>query len=639
MALHLIRGTAYGDEGMPKQAVAEYRIALKSAPNDARLHLALANALYDLHEYRESIVELQASNKLSPDNGAVYAQLARANSQLGEREQALQYIGLAEKQGTSAIYLSTGEALSVLGEPDAAMERFERALSAPESDRISVRLAIAHRMLNKGENADAQRQISLALMEAASGRTSAPTGNQLLQAGDLFLAMHEYQLAETYFQRALAAGASETSVRIGLANTYLALGDTPRAEGQLTAISRNQTDSEASYQYLLTSGNVFRQQHQNVRALTAFAQAAQSAGEDPTAEREMLRAGGDEGIRINRNLSLLSDFSVNPIFENTTVYALDAQLIGAPQGLLPTPRSSLETQWTTGYHLHFAGMPDASGFFQIRNAKGQISLPSANSIVNRDTTDYSFNFAVNPTFNLGNNVFALSAGVQQTVRRDSEDPIHMNQNLFRQFVYLSTSSFFNWVSVKGYAIHESGPFTESNLSSRDLAGALEFRVGRPWGKTAFVTGWGARDEQFFPVIREFYYTSTYGGIERQVGENLHLRVVGEYLRSWRVEEQQFAIAQAFRPAATVDYTFRRNWEVEAAFAYSRNMGFHTYDAVDSGFSVSYAMPVGRTFEENGQKFPLRYPIRFSAGLQQETFYNFTGGNNQHFRPFIRISLF
>jgi tetratricopeptide (TPR) repeat protein len=639
MALHLIRGTAYGEQGRLKQSAGEYRIALKSAPNDAGLHLALANTLYDLHQYTESIQELQASDKLSPNNSAVYAQLARAYARLGDREKTLEYVGLAEKQGTSTIYLSTGEALSLLGEQEAAMERFERTLTAPDSDRISARLAVARLMLSKGETDDAHRQIALALMEAASGRTAAPTGSQLMQAGDLFLAMHDYQLAETYFQRALAAGASETSVRLGLANTYLALGDTPRAEGQLSAISRDPNDSDLSYQYLLARANVYRQQHQSARALTAFAQATQSAGEDTTAEREMLRAGGDEGIRINHMLSLHSDFSVAPIFENTTIYALDAQLIGAPEGALPTPRSSIETQWTTGYRLHLPGMPDAGGYFQIRNAQGQISLPSANTIVNRDTTDYSFNFAVNPSFHLGNNVISLSAGLQKTLRRDSEDPFHMNQNLFRQFVYLSASSFFNWVSVKGFASHEAGPFTQSNLRSRDLAGALEFRVGRPWDKTAFITGWGARDEQFFPVIREFYYTSTYAGFEHRFTQNLNLRAVGEYLRSWRVEEQQFAIAQAFRPAANIDYTFKRNWSVEASVAYSRNMGFHAYDAVESGFSVSYAMPFRRVFEENGEAIPLRYPIRFSAGVQQESFFNFSGGNNQQFRPFIRISIF
>jgi hypothetical protein len=271
-------------------------------------------------------------------------------------------------------------------------------------------------------------------------------------------------------------------------------------------------------------------------------------------------------------LSLASDFSVAPIFEDSTVYSLDAHLLNAPPGFLPTPRSSLQTQWTTAYHLHVPGMPDAGGFFQIRNARGDISLPSTNTIVNRNTTDYSFNFAVNPVFQLGSNAITLSAGLQRTIRRDSQDPLDMNQNLFRQFVYLSTSSIYNWVSVQGYAVHEAGPFTESHLRSRDVSGALEFRVGRPWGKTALVTGWGGRDEQYFPVIREYYYTSTYAGIERRFGENLRLRAVGEYLRSWRVEGQRFAIAQAFRPAASIEYSFKKNWTIEASSAYSRNMG-------------------------------------------------------------------
>ena len=49
-------------------------------------------------------------------------------------------------------------------------------------------------------------------------------------------------------------------------------------------------DDEPSYQYLLAKANVFRQEHQNTQALTAFAQAASAAGEDHTAEQEMLRS-------------------------------------------------------------------------------------------------------------------------------------------------------------------------------------------------------------------------------------------------------------------------------------------------------------------------------------------------------------
>ena len=58
----------------------------------------------------------------------------------------------------------------------------------------------------------------------------------------------------------------------------------------------------------------------------------------------------------------------------------------------------------------------------MRNARGEISLPSANEIVNRDTTDYSFNFALNPTFHLGDNVFNFNTGIQETIRRDSPIP-------------------------------------------------------------------------------------------------------------------------------------------------------------------------------------------------------------------------
>ena len=159
------------------------------------------------------------------------------------------------------------------------------------------------------------------------------------------------------------------------------------------------------------------------------------------------------------------------------------------------------------------------------------------------------------------------------------------------------------------------------------------------GKTALVTGWGARDEQFFPVIREYYYTSTYAGIERRFSENLRLRAVGEYLRSWRVEGQRFAIAQAFRPAASAEYSFAKNWTLEASSAYSRGMGSHDYDAVHSGFSISYAMPFRRTLEEQGGPLAVRYPIRFSAGVEQESFYNFTSSKNQQFRPFVRVTLF
>jgi len=656
MPIHLIRATAYGQNGMLTKSAAEYRAALKFSPKDGALHLALADTLYSQRQYHEAIEELKLAQKLSPDNYAVFAQLARAYAQLREREQTLRYVQLAEqraqltqsatpdqKREQSSIFVSTGQALGLLGDQKAAMEHFERALAAPDSDRVSVRLAIARVMATEGHQEDAQRQVALALMEAQTGETLPATGEQLMQAADIFLGMHDYELAETYLQRAQAAGASDTAVRIGLANAYLALGETVRAEDELSMIGKS-GDSEPGYEYLLAKANVYRQEHQNTQALNAFAQAANAAGEDQTAQQQLLQAGANEGLRIDPKVSFLSNFSVAPIYEDTTVYPLDAKLdvltpLPGRQGLLPPPRSSIETQWTGAYHLHLGDFPDASGFFQVRNARGQISVPSTDSIVNRDTTDYSFNFGLNPTFHLSNNVFTFNTGVQETIRRDSLSPVELNQNLFRQFLYLSTSSFFNMVAVNGYAIREAGPFTESNLHSRDLTAAVDFRVGRPWGNTALVTGWGALDQLYGPVLSENYYTSAYVGFEHRVSERLNFRAVAEDLRAWRIEFGRYATAQALRPAGSVQFSPTRNWSIQASAAYSRNMSFHAYDAVQSGFAVSYQMPFRRQFKDGSEKVDLKYPIRFSAGLQDESFFNFVGGQNQQFRPYVSISLF
>ena len=655
--IHVIRATAYGRQDMLIKAAGEYRAALKFTPDDGALHFGLGNTLFAERQYRDAIGELQIAVKDSPDDAAVYALLARSYANLENRDQTLLNVQLAEQHAQPAstslnssqsaqseIYVSTGEALSTLGDHAAAMDRFRKALTAAGSDRVEVRLAIAQMMAEQGHSEDAERQIALAQMEAEAGDAAPPNGSQYIAAADVFRSMHEYELSQTYLQRAKAAGAPDAEVRIGLANNYLALGDTARAQAELAAVSAV-AENTPDYQYLLAQANVLRQQHHDAQALTSFAQASNAEGDDQTAELALLQAGANEGLRVTPVVSLLSDFSVEPIFEDSTVYVLDSKLDGlfpvpsSATALLPPPRSSIETQSLNAYHLHLGHLPTTSGFFQIRNARGQISVPATNSIVNRDTTDYAFNVGLNPTVNIGGNVLTFNSGIQETIRRDSESPAAMNQNLFRVFTYMSTSSFFNAVSVSGYVTRESGPFTESNLHSQALSAAVDFRVGAPWGKTALVTGWGASDEQFTPEHFEVYLTSSYLGIDRRFGERFNVRAVAEDVRSWRVVGTNSGIAQNLRPAGTVDFTPNHKWDVQLSTAYSNVRSFHAYDAIQNGFSVSYARPFRRKFNDDSGSVVLEYPIRFSAGVEQETFFNFTGGKNQQFRPYVRISLF
>lgn len=667
--IHLIRATAYGLEGLLSKSAAEYRAALKFSPDDGSLHLALATTLYTERDFRGAVDEMLIAHKDSPNDDMVYAWLARTYAHLQDRDHTLEYVQLAEAHlplaptgprlapaserllrgnepgaEESQIFVFTGEALSLMGEQNAAMDRFRRALTTPGADRVSVRLAIAQLMAVEGHSDDARRQIALALMEAEGGETLPPTGAQYIQAADVFRQVHDYQLSQSYLRRAEAAGASDTTVRIGMANTYLAVGDTARAQAELSGINTG-ADSEPDYQYLLAEANVYRQEHESTQALTAFAQASNAAGDDQTAQQSLLEAGADEGLRVTPRLSMLSDFSVDPIFEDTTVYVLDSKLDATypvpptDTSLLPPPRSSIQTQWTGAYHLHWNYLPTASGFFQVRNARGLISVPATNSVVNRDTTDYTFNFGVNPTVHIGHNVLTFNNGIQATVRRDSESPVQLNQNLFREFTYMSTSAFFNAVSMDGYVIHETGPFTETNLHSRALSGAVDFRVGAPWGKTALVTGWGANDQQFNPEGIEDYYTSSYVGLDRRLSDKLDIRALAEDLRAWRIVSPRSGISQAFRPAGVVSYFPTHNWSIHASAAYSRTSGFHIYDDIQSGASVSYAVPVHRGFKDETGEVTLEYPIRFSAGFQEETFFNFSGAQNQQFRPYVSISLF
>jgi len=233
----------------------------------------------------------------------------------------------------------------------------------------------------------------------------------------------------------------------------------------------------------------------------------------------------------------------------------------------------------------------------------------------------------------------FNTGLQFTVRRDTISSVGMNQNLFRQYLYLSTSSFFNWVSVQGSVIREAGPFTEQNLHSRDALGNLEFTVGRPWGNTSLLAGYAVRDLLIRPAIREYFSTSTYVGLQRKFGNRLTVAVLGEYLRSWRVFDANFAIAQAMRPGARFEYRANKRWQVTGSFTLSRGEGFHTYDNAQSEFLVSYLRPVRRSFDDGSGSVSVTYPSRFSFGLQQQTFYNFGGQSKSTLLPVVRFNLF
>jgi tetratricopeptide (TPR) repeat protein len=643
---HMTRAEAFRQQMRFPDAEKEYRAALIFAPNDPDVELALAETLYRLRRYQEAVDLLQQVASAKPDDAVVYARLAQIYAQMGNQqetehnaEQAEQLAVKSTGKEQSEIFLTTGEAFLTLGRQDAAMQRFSRALDAPDGDVIETRLAIARLFMRQGREEDAREQVALGFAEARVSGNAPIQSEHLVEAADIFLSTHQYELAMLYLQRALAAGAVQDVVAVRMTNAYLAQGKTKSAEAQLATVSADNGPTQ-NYDYLMAQANVYRQRQENVPALIAFARASESAGNDEAAQQAQYELAAAEGRQVNDTVSLSSKASFSPIFEDINIYALNAKLLNlSSQQQLPPPRSSYESLGLEDYHLHFSGLPTVNGFVGERNARGTISIPSSDTVLQRNTFDTLFNAGIAPTVNLGGASLFFNTGVQFTVRRDTASPFDMNQNLFRQFLYMTTNPLMNWLTISGTAMREAGPFTEQNLHSRDAAASLNFRVGRPWGKTALITGYDVRDVLFRPLIREYYTTDMYVGIERRIGTRFRFSVLGDYERAWKVQDNNWAIAQAIRPAASFEYHKSPQWSFEGSFALSRGEGFHTYDNAQSGFLVSYMKPLHGALREGGQEVPVAYPLRFSFGIQQQTFYNFAGHASGTFFPVIRLGFF
>lgn len=641
---HLGRAEAFSQQRKLKAAIVEYRAALKEKPADLETQMALADAQYRLRQYENSLDSFQVALKLSPGNPDIYARMAQVHAHLRQPEATLRAVQAAEQAGGTRpdILMRTGDALLTVGEQDAAMQRFSRALEEPGADRVGIRLAIAEVFVRQGRRDDALRQISLSLAESRIGEAPPPTPDNFVQAANLLLGLNEFDLGRSYFEKARQAGADQRVVAIGLANSYLAQGNTQAAHRELASLG-DASQYRDDYDYTMAWANLYRERQETVHALSRFAQASSLAPhEDPLSMRDtQYELAEEEGRQINQQVSIFSEASLQTLFEDINVYSLDAKMLGVTNpALLPKPRHSLQTLGEEHYRVHLHGIPTILGFVGESRSSGVFSFPSTLVIQDRTTYDTMFNTGIVHSVHLGSNTITFNPGVQFTLRRDTTSPLDMNQNLFSQYLYLSTSSFYNWVSVHGSATREAGPFTQQNLHSRDLSANIEFTVGRPWGHTAFLSGYSVRDLLFKPAPdREFYTTSNYLGLQHTFGKRLTIAGLAEYLRSWEVFGMQYAIAQAVRPRVRFEYRTKGRWQVEGSFGMSRGEGFHPYDNVESEFLVSYLRPVPRKVTDTGEQTTVDYPSRFSFGVQEQTFYNFNGGGTTMVLPVLHFTLF
>jgi tetratricopeptide (TPR) repeat protein len=640
-SLHLVKAEGYRQRAMLVSAEGEYRKALKLNPNAVNSYIALADVEYRSHKYAASADTLHNALAVAPDDPMISAQLGRSYAQLKRSSDALQAIDSAERAGGAKDYkvlLVIADTLRIMGHRNEAMARYARALESSDEDRLQVRLALGRLFADEGKTSDAQQQVALGFAEARVAPTDVTSADDYLNAAEILMGIHEYPLAQRMYGRAQALGADDTSVAVGMANASLALGDTRSAELQLASLP-DDPGRNSNYNFLVSQGNVYRQLGDNARALATFVQANQLDPQDPATRTAEIELAEEQGRPITDRLGLASDARVNAVFEDVNIYQMDARLLGVQNkaALLPPPRRSLETFADSRFQFRSDSFPQIQGFVGERNAQGSISFPSELLIQDRNTFDTIFNISVAPVVQLGSVKLNILPGIQYTVRRDTLAPVPMNQNLFRQFLYVASSPIGDWLSFSGNLIREAGPFTEQDLHSRDFSGALDFRVGRPWGKTALLTGYSARDLQFGPSIHEYYQTVSYAGLQRGFGSRIRVLAVAEFLRAWRVEGSQYAIAQAFRPRFGVDAVLTQHWALSASGAWSSGRSIHAYDSVTSSFLLSYTRERGFGKAISTETASLAYPLRFSFGLQQQSFYDFPGQGRTQVVPAAQVT--
>ncbi len=642
-AWRLARAEAYRQESDFAHAANEYREALAEDPKDLTTELAYADVLYRMRHYAEATAALKAAIALSPSEPAIYALMAQVDARQGNREQAMQDIQSAERLGGDRVEIltATGDALLTLGDRDQAMQRFSRALDVPSGNRIAIRLAIAQIFMRQGHTDEARRQIALGFAEARMFPDSPLTGEDFADAASLFLAMHDFDLAENYFNKGQLAGANNRSIAIGLTNTYLAEGDTQRASAALAKLG-SADDFRDDYDYMMAAANLYRQRQDPLHSLAAFAQASTVAGEEDhgIAETSQYTEAEQEGRQLSDKFSIAPEASFGPALEDINVYQLDARILQVTNpALLPPPRHSFQDLVQSHYRIQLSHLPVISGFVGESVTVGRLLFPSVGVVQDRNTYDTIFNGGVNPILHFGTNSITLNGGLQFTLRRDTISPVFMSQNLFKQFLYLYTNSFFNWVSISGSASREAGPFLDQNLNSRDAFANVELTVGRPWGSTSLITGYSVRDLLFHPMVQEYFNTSAYVGLQHRFGSRLTAAVLAEDLRSWRVQDTRYAIAQALVPGGRFDFRATPRWSVQGSVVVSRGAGFHAYDNVQSQFLVSYVRPLHGSVRDEAGETRVSFPIRFSLGVEQQTFYDFLGSSRSTVLPVVHLTLF
>src|SRR2546430_17670651 len=92
--------------------------------------------------------------------------------------------------------MAAGDALMTIGEHQAAMDRYARALDAGNSDRVGTRLALARLFWEIGHPDQAQEQVRLGFAYWRVGGANPITAEPRIEAAHVVMSVRTFDLAK-----------------------------------------------------------------------------------------------------------------------------------------------------------------------------------------------------------------------------------------------------------------------------------------------------------------------------------------------------------------------------------------------------------------------------------------------------------
>jgi tetratricopeptide (TPR) repeat protein len=240
------RGLAYANAGKYREAIIEYRNALKADPRYGKAHYALANAFVQVDDASGAFQEYVLAGELLPDS--IDAQLHAGS--------ALLLMGYAKMAGERADRVlkrdpNNVDAKILKANADAGLKNLDDAVaqlysiadsaSAKPADQARALLHLGVMELARGHRDDAE-----GILRRATALEPASATNHIALA-NYYWAMNRRDKAETELQRVLAIDAHEPRANRALAALYMTTGRMADAERPLKALAESSPEPSARF--------------------------------------------------------------------------------------------------------------------------------------------------------------------------------------------------------------------------------------------------------------------------------------------------------------------------------------------------------------------------------------------------------